>query len=60
MPSQATTAELQASIDRKLAKFGSLERIPPATRVLVENGMAEVKRRVQKEQSSDRQRNAVG
>jgi hypothetical protein len=51
-PSQATTEELRRSINRKLAKFGSLERMPAATRVLVEDAMAEIGRRKMDERAA--------
>jgi hypothetical protein len=44
---QATTEELQSAIDRKLRKFGAIERMPLATRVLVLAGKRELERRDQ-------------
>jgi hypothetical protein len=51
---KATTVQIKASIDKKLAKFGAVERMPLATRDLVLKGMAELRRRyAQEEQSTD-------
>jgi hypothetical protein len=51
---KATTEQLKRSIDRKLAKFGAVERMPLPTRDLVLKGMAELRRRyAQEERSSD-------
>jgi hypothetical protein len=41
----AKTEELHAAVDRKLRKFGSLERMPVETRTLVKNGIAELQDR---------------
>jgi hypothetical protein len=44
-PSTATTEQLQAALERKLHKFGSVERMPPATRELFLAGAAEMLKR---------------
>jgi hypothetical protein len=44
---RATTEELQSAIERKLRKFGAIERMPLATRELVLAGKRELERRDQ-------------
>jgi hypothetical protein len=53
-PSTATTKQLEAALERKLHKFGSVERMPPATRELFLAGVAEVlKRNAAQEKPTD-------